>query len=225
MTSALINVPSDLLREIITHVPLSDLMQLCSVDTTIQKICNNDRLLAQVIAEQTGHTIKPEQFTWKQFASLLARDEIRQVNVIYQGETIGQIWYWADKKLAQVENELLSIYPGNETTVAFKFSSPIYPGNDITSFHTAPSIYLVVPGMYYQKLITISEYMNSKESIWIYSDEIVIIDDPITINKIPGRCRRCKSFNTETTDVQTRSADEPMSIRQQCLDCGHQMRY
>ena len=207
MTSVLIDIPSDLLREIITHVPLSDLMSLCSTDTTIQKICNNDRLLAQVIAEQTGYTSKPEQFTWKQFASLLARDEIRQVNMIYKNNIIGTIWLWPTKKLRQVEEEIF--YP-NKAELAVKFS---------------PQIYLLVNETFYKTSTTISEYINSTNSIWLNSQEIEIIDDIREIKRIKGACHRCFSLNTQTSAVQTRSADEPMSTYQQCLDCGYQRKY
>ena len=37
-------------------------------------------------------------------------------------------------------------------------------------------------------------------------------------------CRRCKSKKTTYTELQTRSADEPMTIFITCLDCSHRMK-
>lgn len=34
------------------------------------------------------------------------------------------------------------------------------------------------------------------------------------------QCRKCKSYNTECVQIQTRSADEPMTTFIDCLDCN-----
>jgi DNA-directed RNA polymerase subunit M/transcription elongation factor TFIIS len=38
------------------------------------------------------------------------------------------------------------------------------------------------------------------------------------------RCSRCRSYNTQYTSVQTRSADEPMTQFVHCNDCGSSWR-
>ncbi len=91
MTSELITIPKELLGEIITHVPLVDLIKLCQSDKFIAQICQNERLLSLVIKEQTGYTSKPKEFSWRQFAILLSSDKIRQVNILHKGEIIGNI--------------------------------------------------------------------------------------------------------------------------------------
>ena len=38
-------------------------------------------------------------------------------------------------------------------------------------------------------------------------------------------CRKCKSKKTDYTQMQTRSADEPMTTHAQCFDCGHRWKF
>ena len=38
-------------------------------------------------------------------------------------------------------------------------------------------------------------------------------------------CGRCKGKNTEYVQVQTRSADEPMTTKAYCLDCKHRWKF
>ena len=126
MTSAFIDIPSDLLREIITHVSLPALIQLCQTDTIIRKICDNERLLSQVIFHQTGYTTKPEQLTWKQFAILLSSNQIRQVDISYQRKVIGNVWLWPTQTVKQVVDEVLSLYRGSSANLVLSFSSDIH---------------------------------------------------------------------------------------------------
>lgn len=37
-------------------------------------------------------------------------------------------------------------------------------------------------------------------------------------------CRKCKGKRTTQTEMQTRSADEPMTLFITCLDCGNQWK-
>ena len=200
MDSQLLTIPQDLLREIISHVPLRNLMELCSSDSTIAKICGSDRSLAQVIAIQTGYTTKPNEVSWKEFAILLSKDQIRSVEVIYKNKTVGNIWYWPNKKLAQVEKELLTIYPGNIETLLILFS---------------PSIHLFATLDEYPTQTVVSKYPDPNQSIWSNSDEIKLIDDTKEIDKItPRKCQRCASYNTAIT---TQSAGYQY---RSCFDCG-----
>lgn len=45
---------------------------------------------------------------------------------------------------------------------------------------------------------------------------------PVSANKDSGmyQCGKCKSFNIETRQAQTRSADEPMTVFAYCQNCG-----
>jgi DNA-directed RNA polymerase subunit M/transcription elongation factor TFIIS len=35
------------------------------------------------------------------------------------------------------------------------------------------------------------------------------------------KCEKCSSFKTRYTELQTRSADEPMTVFAMCLECDH----
>lgn len=210
MSSQLITIPRELLGEIITHVPLVDLIRLCQSDKYVANICNNDRLLSLVISEQTGYKEKPPEYNWKQFAILLARNEIKQIEVIYKNRNVGNVWLWPNKKLEQVINEILTYYPGNNSDLAIKFNF---------------NIYVLIPEALYSRTINIDQYPSPNKSIWLNTEEIEIIDDPIIINQIVNMCRRCQSFNTISHQSQTRSADEPLMTYIQCIDCGSRMRF
>ncbi len=209
MNSQLITIPKELLGEIITHVPLSDLIELCQSDKFISNLCNNDRLLSMVIQEQTGYTSKPEQFSWRQFAILLGRNEIKQVNVIYKNKTVGNIWLQPTEKLALVIGEILALYSGNMNDLAIKFNY---------------NIYILIPDTLFERNTIINQYPSQNNSIWVNTEEIEIIDDPTEINKIINRCRKCSSFNTISMQIQTRAADEPITSYINCRDCGSNLR-
>jgi len=38
-------------------------------------------------------------------------------------------------------------------------------------------------------------------------------------------CRKCKSKKTDYTQMQTRSADEPMTTHAHCIDCGYRWKF
>ena len=39
------------------------------------------------------------------------------------------------------------------------------------------------------------------------------------------KCRKCKSNNCSHYQLQTRSADEPMTTFVNCIECGHKWRF
>jgi len=39
------------------------------------------------------------------------------------------------------------------------------------------------------------------------------------------QCRKCKGKNCSYSEMQTRSADEPMTTFAYCLDCGNRWRF
>ena len=39
------------------------------------------------------------------------------------------------------------------------------------------------------------------------------------------KCRKCKSNNCSHYQMQTRSADEPMTTFVNCMDCGNRWRF
>ena len=49
----------------------------------------------------------------------------------------------------------------------------------------------------------------------------VKLDDIVTGNRVMSRCPRCKSTEIFSTAVQTRSADEGMTLLNKCERCAH----
>lgn len=60
-------------------------------------------------------------------------------------------------------------------------------------------------------------FIDAKENIKI---EIRLMGEPANVRRGIYACKKCKSEETITTQVQTRSADEQLSEFSQCLACG-----
>ncbi len=66
-----------------------------------------------------------------------------------------------------------------------------------------------------KKPIVFTQYFNIKE-------ENNIIDDDTTYgNKCSVNCPKCSHGIALFKEIQTRSADEPMTIFYKCVNCGH----
>lgn len=76
--------------------------------------------------------------------------------------------------------------------------------------------YDVVCDLYKQQTLT-----KKKNSIGIQDPEVTLGN---VCSKLVNLCRKCKSKNTLTMAIQTRSADEPTSYYSQCYSCNHKWR-
>jgi DNA-directed RNA polymerase subunit M/transcription elongation factor TFIIS len=71
-----------------------------------------------------------------------------------------------------------------------------------------------------------NDYLSKlfKESEDEFRKEIIKILTPIQVVEGLFECPRCKSKKTKSTEVQTRSADEPPTYFILCLNCGYRWR-
>ncbi len=68
-------------------------------------------------------------------------------------------------------------------------------------------------------------YAQKKRELKIKEDAKILASDPDKIPDGAFECRRCKSMKTTYYQLQTRSADEPMTTYVTCLRCNNKWKF
>lgn len=68
-------------------------------------------------------------------------------------------------------------------------------------------------------------YAETKRQLKIKEDSKVLASDPDKIPDGAFECKRCRSMKTTYYQLQTRSADEPMTTYVTCLKCNNKWKF
>lgn len=110
-------LPNDMLKQTLYPLPVKDIMAMCSTDTKIQSICNDEQFWKEYVLQNHNIT-KP----WKELAKLTDNQKI--IN-IYQLGRYYKLLISADMTLKELLNQVNLIIP-NINTYKLKLKHPFH---------------------------------------------------------------------------------------------------
>lgn len=107
------SLPSEIIFDLFMKLEITDLLNLCSTNSHISNICNDNTLwkyrTAQDFDDRASQVTKPSDMPWKQFYIQLYKDQLRLTDVLINNEIVGKIWISRTTTFLSIRNTLADL--------------------------------------------------------------------------------------------------------------------